>query len=148
MWDVSQYFSRTEGAWSNHSTPDHAVFDRVFRRNFAAPGFALVDFGPKFESRDLRAAMVQLKGELQQLCRDAWQRELIYLSMGRFDQQVTTKPHIDGAPPESVLSSWRIEARFVSVSGPSRAGTSPLSGANSSWREQSSACSRRWLGIA
>ena len=47
--------------------------------------------------------MVELKNELER--RDQQQRgqNLTYQSLGRFDQQVTTKPHRDGGPDQSIL---------------------------------------------
>jgi hypothetical protein len=47
--------------------------------------------------------MVDLKRRLAVLHLDAMRRKLAYQSLGRFDQQHTTKPHRDNAPAESVL---------------------------------------------
>jgi len=46
--------------------------------------------------------MVTLKVGLSEVLSRSGKR-FIYRSMGRFDQQVTTKFHLDGAPPESLL---------------------------------------------
>lgn len=79
------------------------VFRAACRFDFSAPGFACIDLGPSLSPRQLRSTMVQLKECLSaEMLRTAG-RKLAYLSMGRFDQQVTTKFHLDGAPEESVL---------------------------------------------
>ena len=80
-----------------------AVYPRVFRMDLSQPGFALIDLGPKCGSQRQRRIMVELKRELDQLERRTRGRCLLYQSMGRFDQQLTTKPHRDGGPDESVL---------------------------------------------
>src|SRR5262245_51849798 len=79
------------------------VFRLVFRRDFTAPGVALLELGPAVESFALRRFMVDLKGELDRLYRKSTGRRLVYLSLARFDQQVTTKFHLDGAPEEAYL---------------------------------------------
>lgn len=80
-----------------------AVYHRVFRTDFSEPGFALIDLGPDCGSEKQRQLMVELKNEFSQLERTHRGRELIYQSLTRFDQQVTTKPHRDGGPDESIL---------------------------------------------
>jgi hypothetical protein len=80
-----------------------AVYDRVFRRDFSEPGFALIDLGPDCESKRQRQLMVDLKNEFSRLEGTHQGRELVYQSLTRFDQQVTTKPHRDGGPNESIL---------------------------------------------
>jgi hypothetical protein len=47
--------------------------------------------------------MVCLKEELGRLVQEMTGRALVYRSMARFDQQVTTKFHLDGGPDESLL---------------------------------------------
>lgn len=80
-----------------------AVYSRVFRTDFSPPGFALIDLGPNCGSESQRRLMVDLKNELDRLERKHRGRELVYQSLTRFDQQVTTKPHRDGGPDESIL---------------------------------------------
>ena len=82
--------------------PDQ-VWRRVCRFDFRAPGFALVDFGSHFSPRAMREAMINLKSEMSGIHFAQRQQRLMYLSLGRFDQQETTKFHLDGAPAESVL---------------------------------------------
>lgn len=80
-----------------------AVYSRVFRTDFSQPGFALIGLGRNFSSESQRQLMIDLKNQLDRLERKHRGRELIYQSLGRFDQQVTTKPHRDGGPDESIL---------------------------------------------
>lgn len=80
-----------------------SLYDRVFRRDFTQPGFALIDLGPNYNSEAQRRLMIDLKNEFSRLERRHRGRELVYQSMTRFDQQVTTKPHRDGGPDESIL---------------------------------------------
>lgn len=80
-----------------------AAYHRVFRTDFEQPGFAIINLGSCFGSQEQRRLMVQLKGEFAEKGRERCGRTLVYQSLGRFDQQVTTKPHRDGGPNESIL---------------------------------------------
>ncbi|MGE3313904.1 MAG: hypothetical protein AB7O26_02225 [Planctomycetaceae bacterium] len=80
-----------------------AVYERVCRVNFDAPGFCLIDLGSASTSVALRSFMVALKRNLSAIHLQGASRELSYLSLGRFDQQVTTKLHRDGGPDECFL---------------------------------------------
>jgi hypothetical protein len=79
------------------------VFELVWRRDFCRPGVALIGLPAGVDSCALRLFMVTLKRALAERVQRVTGRHLVYLSMGRFDQQVTTKFHIDGAPDESFL---------------------------------------------
>ncbi|MDB6137011.1 MAG: hypothetical protein JWO94_83 [Verrucomicrobiaceae bacterium] len=79
-----------------------AIFRRVFRQTFEMPGFAVVTF-PTISSKELREAMVRIKAGLSVCLEKQWGEHLEYLSLGRFDQQTTTKLHLDGAPERSIL---------------------------------------------
>jgi len=79
------------------------VFAQVFRTDFDAPGFAVLGFSQPIIPQELRRAMIALKRSLSAKLNDLSGRHLNYLSMGRFDQQNTTKFHLDGAPDESIL---------------------------------------------
>lgn len=74
------------------------VFAQVFRRDFSAPGVALISLGREVGSQELRRFMATLKDEL-----GARAGPLVYRSLARFNQQVTTKYHLDGGPEESYL---------------------------------------------
>ena len=79
------------------------VYDQAFRRDFRAPGFALLRLPSGVGSAPLRRFMVSLKEALAAAYRNDSGRDLVYLSLARFDQQETTKFHVDGAPDESYL---------------------------------------------
>jgi len=79
------------------------VYARACRFDFDAPGFCLIDLGPEATSESLRRVMIELKQELQTVHGANCARNLVWLSAGRFDQQVTTKFHRDGGPPECLL---------------------------------------------
>jgi hypothetical protein len=79
------------------------VFARVWRFDFTAPGFCLLDAGPGVNSTTLRSWMVDLKEQLSAVAVRQGGRAFVFRSMGRFDQQETTKFHLDGAPSQSLL---------------------------------------------
>ena len=80
-----------------------SVYHRVFRTDFSEPGFALINLGPAYGSESQRRLMIGLKNEFDRLERRHRGHELVYQSLTRFDQQVTTRPHRDGGPDESIL---------------------------------------------
>lgn len=79
------------------------VFSQVIRTEFDAPGFALLSFARPILPSDLRRTMVLLKRKLSSMLQECRGCALNYLSMGRFDQQNTTKFHLDGSPDEAIL---------------------------------------------
>jgi hypothetical protein len=93
------------------SLPDpanfHAIAERVFhvvwRFDFTAPGFVLLDIGPDVDSHTLRSWMVALKERFSEIAIRGGGKPMLFRSMGRFDQQETTKFHLDGGPAESML---------------------------------------------
>ena len=72
--------------------------DRFFRA-----GFCLLNAGSELGSQGLRRLMVRLKQEMAAIHEARTGRTLIYVSAARFDQQTTTRPHLDGGPAESFL---------------------------------------------
>jgi hypothetical protein len=54
-------------------------------------------------SHALRLAMLTLKERLSDICFRRTGRRLLFRSLARFDQQETTKFHLDGAPDQSML---------------------------------------------
>ena len=79
------------------------IFERVCRRDLSQPGFVLIQL-PVFDTTfELRQLMLDLKHGLSRRHEDLCGGKLVYQSMGRFDQQETTKPHRDGGPEESLL---------------------------------------------
>lgn len=89
-----------EGAWNALA---RRVYEQTFRTDFAAPGFALISFTVSVDSVTLRRCLVRLKESLADLFARQTGRALVYRSLARFDQQVTTKFHLDGGPAESFL---------------------------------------------
>ena len=79
------------------------VFDLVWRLDFTAPGFCLLDTGPGVNSHTLRSWMMTLKERMSEVSVRRGMKPFVYRSMARFDQQETTKFHLDGAPEESML---------------------------------------------
>lgn len=79
------------------------MFPRVFRTHFQEPGFGLVSLEWAISSRDLRRFLIDLKQDLSRCYQQATGRFLAYRSLSRFDQQATTRFHLDGAPDESYL---------------------------------------------
>lgn len=86
------------------------VFRRVWRTSLNQPGFALVRFSRPVDSRELRRAMVDLvrafpapsSGE-PPAGSPSPPPAFVPERFGRFDQQVSSKFHRDGAPPASLL---------------------------------------------
>lgn len=71
------------------------VFANVWRTSLDRPGFALLRFTRAVESHELRHAMFTLV--------EAFPVQFVVERLGRFDQQVSSKFHRDGAPPASFL---------------------------------------------
>jgi hypothetical protein len=89
------------------TSPDPAfaekVLDLVWRFDFSAPGFALLNAGSGVDSHTLRELLVALKVQMSEIGVRRNGKLFKFRSMARFDQQVTTKFHLDGAPAESML---------------------------------------------
>jgi hypothetical protein len=80
-----------------------AVFDRVWRRDFGPTGFCLIPLPSSIDSYALRAMMLGLIAAVSTESERRTRKRFVYRSAGRFDQQLTTKFHLDGAPDESLL---------------------------------------------
>src|SRR5262245_4706761 len=80
-----------------------AIYRLVCRTDFSAPGFCLLNVGSEPGSIGLRRLMVDLKQELAALHEAQTGKSIVYVSAARFDQQTTTRPHLDGGPEESLL---------------------------------------------
>jgi hypothetical protein len=76
---------------------------RVFRTDLEASGFAHLDLGTAKGEPDFRQLLVELGRALGEVYRATFGRSLRFFSLGRFDQQVSTEAHRDGAPEESLL---------------------------------------------
>lgn len=105
MFPEDAYFTALAAVPSAEELPILAerIFAQVFRTDFTAPGFALLRLPVPVTSQPLRRFLVALKEALGELYAQRFGQQLIYLSLARFDQQVTTKFHLDGAPAASFL---------------------------------------------
>ncbi len=79
------------------------VAPAVFRTDFTAPGFALLDLGTELAPRDFRARLLALGTALAELYEERHGGGLVFVSASRFDQQSPTRPHRDGGPDASLL---------------------------------------------
>lgn len=80
-----------------------AVYRLTCRTDFETPGFALIDLGAECNSTTLRSWMLQLKDRLNDLHQQHTGNHIIAVWLGRFNQQITTKFHLDGGPEASLL---------------------------------------------
>lgn len=79
------------------------IFSSVARSTFESPGFCLVTFEFETDSRALRQMMWSIRLAFAHTHHQRTGRYVHVNSVGRFDQQQTTKPHRDGAADESIL---------------------------------------------
>ena len=79
------------------------IFTAVWRLDFSAPGFCVLDLGPELDSHALRSLMLDLKERLSAIADQRCGTRFAYRSLGRLNQQVTTRFHLDGAPDQSLL---------------------------------------------
>ncbi|APE29622.1 hypothetical protein BOX17_00810 [Halomonas aestuarii] len=79
------------------------LYRRTCRVNFDRPGFCVLHLGRDIDSFALRQVMVDLKREMAAIHESTTGNTLVYLSAARFDQQGTTRPHLDGGPDECFL---------------------------------------------
>jgi hypothetical protein len=95
-WPESAYrFDLPHPAPADVSRLAAAVFPRVWRTALDRPGFAVVRFGGPVGSPALRRFLLDLAA--------AFPLPFVPERLGRFDQQVSSRFHRDGAPPASVL---------------------------------------------
>lgn len=80
-----------------------AVYRRTCRCDFNALGFCVLNLGQDLAPEAFRRWMIDLKRELAAIHERATGKTLAYVSAGRFDQQETTRPHLDGGPRECFL---------------------------------------------
>ena len=79
------------------------IYDRTCRTDFDAPGFCVVNAGHSVDSVAFRQLMVDLKRTMAAIHESKTGSTFVYLSAARFDQQETTRPHLDGGPDECFL---------------------------------------------
>lgn len=104
-WSPADYCLRTPATDADLAAAALApeVYRKACRLDLSSPGFCLIDLGPDGNSERLRALLVALFAELSRQHVDRTGTDLVCLSAARFDQQVTTRLHLDGAPDESLL---------------------------------------------
>jgi hypothetical protein len=104
LWTADSYaIDVSAGPEERLATEAEAIFDAVWRYDFSSPGFCVLDLGPTLGSHELRSLMLTLKERLSEVAARREIPRLIFRSLGRFDQQETTKFHLDGAPDQSLL---------------------------------------------
>lgn len=84
-------------------TSVEVLFRTVWRDSLDRPGFALLLPPTPLETRACREIVVRLAEEFDRLAQAAGYSPLAFERLGRFDQQVTSKFHRDGAPEISIL---------------------------------------------
>lgn len=80
-----------------------AIYDRTCRTDFSSPGFCVANLGQSIGSVAFRTLMVEIKCHMATIHEATTGRTLAYRSAARFDQQETTRPHLDGGPNECFL---------------------------------------------
>lgn len=79
------------------------AYRKAVRTSLDEPGFALIRLMDIKDSLAQRRLMVELKEAFSDLFQARRGKPLGWQTMSRFDQKVTTKPHRDGGPAESLL---------------------------------------------
>ncbi|QDU79077.1 hypothetical protein Pla110_07810 [Polystyrenella longa] len=100
-WPEEAYTIWLEGCHASQIA--ETAYERTCRTDYSEPGFCLIQLDRSYDSRTLRQFMLQLKDAMSQLHLSKRGEQLRYLSATRFDQQNTTKPHVDGGPEECFL---------------------------------------------
>ena len=78
------------------------IYRRTCRVSFDEPGFCVLNVG-QIDSVAFRQLMVDIKRAMAAIHESTTGKTLAYRSAARFDQQETTRPHLDGGPDESLL---------------------------------------------
>lgn len=95
-WPESVYrFELADPVFEEASEVAKAVFRRAWRTTLEEPGFAVVRFASPLSSAVLRRVMLTIVESMPLRFRPE--------RLGRFDQQVTSRFHRDGAPAASLL---------------------------------------------
>lgn len=79
------------------------LYRRTCRVGFDEPGFCVLNAGQDMDSVAFRQLMVDLKFAMAAIHESKTGNTLACLSAGRFDQQQSTRPHLDGGPDECFL---------------------------------------------
>lgn len=81
----------------------HRIYSQTCRTHYDMPGFSLWNVGKELEPEAFRRMMIKLKDKLSEIHISVRGEECVFHSLMRFDQQVSTKLHLDGGPEESCL---------------------------------------------
>ena len=100
-WPAGNICIRSEGLSIEAIAAE--LYDRTCRTDFRSPGFCVLNAGGSLDSVAFRQLMVDLKNQMRTIHAEQTDKTLICLSAARFDQQTTTKPHLDGGPEECFL---------------------------------------------
>ena len=79
------------------------MYERTCRVDFDEPGFCLVQWLGPLDSTSFRRRMVELKEMMSALHQQRTGDRLVYRMADRFDQQESTRLHLDGGPEEGLL---------------------------------------------
>lgn len=79
------------------------LLSRVWRSSLDQPGFALVRFAAPIASRGLRRTMLAVADIFGDIAAEEGKPRFVPERLGRFDQQVSSRFHRDGAPAASLL---------------------------------------------
>lgn len=79
------------------------VYDRTCRTKFDSPGFCVVNVGDSLDSVAFRQLVVDIRREMANIHLSKARKTLTRVSAARFDQQESTKSHLDGGPDECFL---------------------------------------------
>jgi len=101
FWPIESYFLNSQSVPIDELAAE--AYLRTCRTNFDAPGFCVINAGRDLTSVEFRQMLVDLKRAMSRVHQSVTQKSLVYLSAARFDQQVTTRPHLDGGPDECFL---------------------------------------------
>lgn len=100
-WSPAEFCIAADATELSELAPE--IYGRTCRTNFEQPGFCVLNLGTELGSVGLRRAMIALQAELATIHESVAGETLVYLSVARFDQQTTTRPHRDGGPDECFL---------------------------------------------
>lgn len=81
----------------------NAIYDTTCRTGFQSPGFCVINLGKDLDSQGFRKLMIDTKEALSQQHVLRTGKSLVFVTASRFDQQESTRPHLDSGPAESML---------------------------------------------
>lgn len=79
------------------------AFNAIFRQSTKQPGYFYWNLGSNLDSHRFRLLLIKLKKELSVQCEQKLNKKLLLKSLGRFNQQHSSKPHRDTSVDHSFL---------------------------------------------